>query len=115
MENTRPTVKSMLETAALTTLLVLAAAAVLSWATGCKTTGPTYNTDLPLYEDTLWRAQAVQDLAYDLRCDDVFDFKADCASEPTQTRLENLKKVPEHVMEPLRARAVEINASWAGE
>lgn len=114
MGNETCRIRSMLETAALTTLLVLAAVAVLSWATGCKSS-PDYNADLPLYEDTLWRAQAVQDLAYDYRCDDAFDFKAGCASEGTQSRLEKLEKAPEHVVEPLRARAVEINDSWDGE
>jgi hypothetical protein len=81
---------------------------------GCKTSQP-YNTEQPLYGDTLWRAQATQDLAYDYRCDGIFDFEALCASGPTQTRLEALKNVPEHVMVPLRERAVEINTSWDGD
>lgn len=87
---------------------------VLIGAAGCQSTPP-YNAGLPLYDDVLWRAQTTQDLAYDYRCDEVFDLKADCAPESTQTRLEKLEKVPEHVMDPLRERAVEINASWDGE
>lgn len=100
-----------------TTTAVLALALILFWvfgpAPGCAH-GPDYEANAPLYEDPLWRATAVQDLAFDLRCDGEFDFRADCTGSGVQDRLDDLREVPAETLEPLREQARTINDQWHG-
>lgn len=85
---------------------------ILLFVAGCTTT-PAYSA--APYADELWKAQSVQDLAFDYRCDQKFDFSADCAPQPTRVRLRQLRNAPPDILAPLQAIALKINQNWDGK
>lgn len=92
---------------------ILATILAVLFILGCKTTP--YQSDSSLYEDPVWQAQAVGDLAMDIKCDDTFDFKAPCTGPEVNKRLRKLSTIPEGVVDPLRDRALGIYNNWDGQ
>jgi len=99
-------------------IVALFVCAVLA-AAGCATGGGNNARSAPDaggMRDPIRRAQAVQALAFDLRCDGEFDFRAKClGNTDLDDRLDALEDLDPDTLADLRKRAREINDRWDGE
>lgn len=86
---------------------------------GCQSPHRAPEPDAPAHRSLVWQGNAVQALAYDLRCDEAFDWRAGCAPGQMRTELEDLREdwpgLPGELQSNLQARARALVERWDGQ